>query len=206
MRLNRTMTANVLSLAFFLTLSIAANEDSHHVAVFCGQYAGLRVQGIQSAEAYNVMMRGMFYLLQAGHANIEAMRAGCALLLDMHGAGLANVSLTFEERAAQLYSHAYPSRVVHIVNLRSPWIMRLLFRLIRYFMSKKVRELVTHTSQFETWLQTCPYPATVLPTAWGGTLAQCDLQATLFQLLRERYDNAAKFQLEPEASEDACAH
>ena len=178
-----------------LLLSVAASEESRHVGVVCAQYAGLNVQRIQSEEAYCVLMRGMFYVLQAGHANIAAMRAGCALLLDMQGAGIGNFSLAFEERAAQLYSHAYPSRVVHIVNLRTPLLMRVLFQLIRYMMSKKVRQLVTHTSQLQKWLQQSPYPTTALPEAWGGTLQREILPETLFKLLRERYNNAAKFEL-----------
>lgn len=185
-----------------MMLSVAAGQDSHHMGVFCGNYSGLKVQRIQSEEAYCVLMRGMFYILQAGHANIAAMRAGSAMLLDLKGAGVSNFSLAFEERAAQLYSHAYPSRVVHIVNLRAPLIMRLLFNLIRYMMSKSVRQRVTHTAKLEEWLKQSPYPATALPEAWGGTLPKDALYDTLLRLIRERYDNAAKFKLPSEEDDD----
>ena len=44
-----------------MMLSVASNPESHHMGVFCGRYAGLNVQRIQSEEAYCVLMRGLFY-------------------------------------------------------------------------------------------------------------------------------------------------
>ena len=182
-----------------LLLSIDRIKETG-VGVICARYAALHVQRIHSPEAFHVVLRAMFYVLQASHANVHAMRAGCALLFDMQAAsGLRNFSWAVEDRAAQLYAHAYPTRVVHLVNLRTPWLFRVLFRLLRPLLSQKVRDTTTHTAALHEWLATSPYPRHVLPVEWGGTLQEQRLLKKLKSLLRERYDNAAKFRLSEES-------
>mmetsp|Transcript_6565 Transcript_6565/g.12623 ORF Transcript_6565/g.12623 Transcript_6565/m.12623 type:complete len:158 (+) Transcript_6565:91-564(+) len=63
-----------------LLLSVATVPETG-LGVICARYAALHVHRISSKESYCVLMRAMFYILQATQSKPVHMRAGTALLI-----------------------------------------------------------------------------------------------------------------------------
>lgn len=179
--------------------TIASTAD--HIHLSCLDAATFDATRLKSEEAYAIVSRYAFYVMQACHPNIAAMRAGYVFLCDCHCMKWNNFSYVWQERAAQLYSQGYPGRVVQMVMLQVPLLMRFLFNLVKPLLSKKFRQSIVNTAEREEWLEASPWPPYAVPKEWGGTLEwegndpASVSSSSMLQKLQERYENAAKFKL-----------
>jgi hypothetical protein len=73
--------------------------------------------------------------------------------------------------------------------------------LVKPFLSKKVKDVIQLSAKLEQVQEV--YCKEVLPTAWGGTQQQADMEQALLQALKTRYSNMASFKLQPRPSTSA---
>ena len=155
---------------------------------------------LHSEESYRIQLRGFFYLLQAAQSDISAMRTGMCFLGDCGNCTLRNFDLQLEQRAAQLSSHAYPIRMIHMVILQAPIVVRFFYAVAKaLFLSKKMRQCVTVTARRQGWLELhqAQYPPSVLPVAWGGTVNSESTGNVILHYVQRREYNARHYQLPP---------
>ena len=166
--------------------------------VMCADYAQFLAKTIKSDESYAVLMRGLFYFIQASQPNIGAMRAGLFVLANGKSAGWRNVSLAMDERVLALLSNTYPIRINQIVMMNANILLRLFGNFLRMFVSAKVWEKHVFAGPLDDFLRDSPRYSNqpdALPRAWGGSLEANDLERIVSENLQERYALAAKFTL-----------
>lgn len=165
--------------------------------VFCCNFTNLLAkQRLKSDESIAILMRGFFYIIQAAQPNVAAMRGGIVSLFDGKDAGWHSYSPTMEERAATLYSNAYPMSVVQIVMMNANLLLRFLWAISSVLVSKKVRQRHVFAAGLQSFLETSPYgDKSILPTAWGGLIDLASMEDTISQGLQERYRLAETFEL-----------
>ena len=172
-----------------------ATLDAPHV--FCQDMA--QVVKSRNEEAYAVRVRVLFWLLQAMHCNIPAMRSGVYLVVSVKNASLNNLSLEQDRRNKELYGGAsYPLRIRRIYVWNTSFWIRWFYSLVRLMLRPTVRQR-THfcgnqvdllaMAAGEAWSQDD------LPTSWGGSVSEDDFWDTVRAKLSERYRNAANFSL-----------
>ena len=189
---------------FFPRMLLAMGQDGPASAVvYAMDLAQYDARKLVSEEAHAVVMRTFFYLLQAGQSNVVAMRQGIRVVANYEGLGWHQFSLSGEQRSRQLYSRCYPMRVREMAMMQAHPLVRLLYRLLKPFMSPKVAQVFCCPPHRQAFLEAHAdvYPPTVLPTAWGGRLSPDQWDKRFAHKLRERYHNAAHLQCLPPTNE-----
>lgn len=150
----------------------------------------------KSEESIAITMRGFFYVLQACHSNIPALREGMISILDNKGIGWKNINIRIEENVGGLFALIYPAKVNKVVILNSTRTMRWLYKFLQLFLPKKISQrhafYPDQSSYFEEAKQ---LGEKVLPAVWGGTVTHDDLQTSLRDKLQARYEMMETFKL-----------
>jgi len=181
---------------FILALGGLETEKNTNVHVLSVDYAQFFAKNMKTEEAFQVLMRGIFYYMQACQPNVAAMRAGFVFLANAEKIGWRNFSPQAEERCAGLYSEAYPIRVNKMVMMNSSPILRVFYNICKIFLSKKIRQTILFCGDHKIYLQQSDYVApTLLPTQWGGTVDGDKLQKIVRSKLDERYKAVTAFKL-----------
>jgi hypothetical protein len=190
------------------------NNDRHfqqqHYSVLCYDFSKFKalpkskssnpVSKSKRKEFYAIVMRGYFYHVQACLLDFDTLRAGYAFIGDCTHTKWDNLWFEAEKRASQLYSEAYPMRIREFVMTGAPWFVRLLYTLIRPFVSQKTRDIMNFPAHLSTHLTDREYDLSSVPQAWGGSLSLPEAERTMEERLAERYKNATNFVL-PEDKE-----
>lgn len=141
-------------------------------------------------------MRAFFYSLQATQPNFAAVRAGVRIWGDFHNLSWENFSIQAEQRAAQLYSNCYPLRLVEMALMNAnPWIRMFYQILQRLFLSPKIKQVISLPTNRKAYIKASQVPSYALPVEWVGEQPRSAMLQTMGTNLRERYENAANFQL-----------
>lgn len=181
---------------FILALGGLETEKNTHVHVLSVDYAQFFARKMSCDEAFKVLMRGIFYYMEACQPNIAAMRAGFVFLANADRMGWRNFSPKAEEHCAALYSEAYPIRVNKMIMMNSSPILRVFYNICKVFLSKKIRQTVLFCGDHNKYLQESEYVAPILlPTQWGGTMDLDTLHKVVQNKLKERYKAEAGFKL-----------
>ena len=169
--------------------------DAPHL--FCQDMS--QVANGKSTEAYAVRFRVLFWLLQAMHCNIPAMRSGIYIMVNVADVTWSNLSLEQDRRNKELFSgKAYPVRVRRIVVWNAYSWVRWFYRIVRRMIPSAIRQRTFVCGDKSDLLETGKGEAWTsqdLPTSWGGTINEDVFWETVLAKLRERYDNASKFSL-----------
>lgn len=177
-------------------------DPSSHVV--CVNFAQFLAKRMKTAESHAIVMRFFFYVMQACACNAASIRAGIYWLSQSDGIGLRNFSRESEDRRADFASHTYPLRFKLFVMLSAPWVARVLFQVIRVFMSPKMASRFHLTGgnnkiQSDYLKEKVGLPATALPTLFGGTLDDKEggesMTQAILSKLEERYENMDTFRL-----------
>ena len=177
---------------FFLSLGVLPNQST----VVSVDYSALRARKVKRDESFSVLMRGMFYVMQAGQSNVSAMRSGMSLLADGKNMGWKNSSFQVEEKIAALYSHSYPMHVNHLVLMNVSLLMRAFHNICTVFVTKEHRAKHTFVARLDEYLQqSSVFSSDVLPAAWNGNIDQEKFQQIFNRKLQERYKFAEEFRL-----------
>jgi hypothetical protein len=88
------------------------------------QYSAFLPEAIKTPEDWKTTFAAFYYILDAHHPNIQAMRGGMAMIMEVKGMGWKNFSLEMEKHAAKLYQDAYPVRIKAMVMLNAPKIFQ----------------------------------------------------------------------------------
>ena len=174
---------------------LSMTELANHSTLLCCDHQHFLGAKATSPESHAIIMRGLFYLLQAGNHNIPAIRAGWTLLGDGKGMGWKNFSLPVEQKAAGLYGKAYPVRIQRIIIMNANPLVVFLYNIIKLFLTKKVREKHSFVGELNGYLEASPFPKTVLPKLWNGNVKENEFLQEFSRRLEERYDLVAKFRL-----------
>lgn len=145
---------------------------------------------------YAIMMKAYYYLMQASQPTVEAVREGIEVMILCHGFGWRSFSLELELRAAELYSDSYPVRIKSAALLDGPAIIRIMYNIVKVFLSRKVRGAVQFISQ-KSYLSDKKdvYPAALLHPVLGGECTEQALLDGIEEALRARYDVEETFAL-----------
>jgi CRAL/TRIO domain len=90
------------------------------------QYSAFLPDAIKTPEDWKTTFAAFYYIVDAHHPNIEAMRAGMVMITEVKGMGWKNFSLEMEKHAAKLYQDAYPVRIKAMVMLNAPKIFQVM--------------------------------------------------------------------------------
>jgi CRAL/TRIO domain len=144
-------------------------------------------------EDWKVCYAAFYYLFDAMHPDIVAVRAGIVALFECENAGWKNFSYHLEKHAAHLTQDAYPMRMRSLVVLHAPTIFTVMYALIKPFLSVKVRNAVRLNGTKDQVLQ--DFPKMLIPASWGGVHTKMDKDRAMFDGLKIRYANMATFNL-----------
>ena len=161
----------------------------------------------KNEKAFAVLMRVLFYILQAMNYNALAMRSGYCHLEDSAGFGWRNFSLEIDKCVSQLYfDNAYPVRIRQLGLLSASLLAQGFYKMLSFFLTPSVRKLFIfagnrdefffgkHNNQNEKE-SSIQYIPEVLPKEWGGTVDSQDFVEQVLTRLHKRYENAATFRL-----------
>ena len=172
------------------------NNNNAHTHLLSWDFAQFHAKKMHSEEAFSVLLRGLFYYMQACQPNIAAMRAGICFLANTAHIGWRNFSVQAEEKCAQLYAEAYPIRIKQMAMMNASPILRVFYNICKVFLSKKIRQTVVFCAGHEAFLNQCEYAAPILlPTQWGGTMNVDIMQKMLELKIKQRYKLEESFKL-----------
>lgn len=186
-----------------LAVEQASSSSAAHVtACCCAKFFARDIRVQQGSkgkpESLAITMRGVYYVLQACHGSLPAMRAGMISIMDNQHCGWRNFNLRVEECVGSLFAQVYPARVNQVVMLGASWTTRLLYRLLSVLFPKKLRQRHVFFADCEAYLASSSFTKVdhqALPVKWGGLVDAAALEDSLRQKLQARYDLAAKFKL-----------
>ncbi|CAB9516304.1 tocopherol transfer protein-like [Seminavis robusta] len=168
-----------------------AKEESHYVSTW--DYSAFLPVNIATPEDWKTCVASFYYLLDACHPDITAMRNGLVMLTEAQGLGWKNFSLEMEKRAAHLYQDAYPVRYQAMIMLHPPKIFEAMYALVKPFLNKKIKDCIQLSGNLEQ--VQAKFTKEVLPTTMGGTQTQEDMEQAMLEALKTRYANMASFKL-----------
>lgn len=170
--------------------------DSKGRSVTYWQFDKFTANKVKTPEDWKAVMGGFFYFFHALQPNIGSIREGVVWVGDCKGVGWANFNMELEKRAGAFYSHCYPFRIKEMVMLDTPRIFSVFYGLIKVFLSKKVRSVVSMQPKAK-YLETQKDVLTkdILPPSAGGTFLVDNFLTKTEELLKERFENAASFKL-----------
>lgn len=180
-------------------LAVTALTDEQHLV--CFSLAKFCMRNLRTSESLAITMRGFYYVLQACHYNIAAMRVGLICVMDGKQFGWKNFNFRVEEHVTSLFAKVYPVRVNQVVMLNANLALRVFFSVFKLFLPKKMvqRHILypDRDSYFQQQSMTTTNPITknALPVEWDGMVDAAPVQQSIRQKLQARYDLVAKFKL-----------
>ena len=168
-------------------------DDSSVTACSTGKFY---TRNVRSPESLAIAMRGFFYVLQACHSTIPAMRAGMVSVLDNQGAGWKNLNVRVEHNVASLFAMVYPARVNQVVMINCSRTLRVVYKFIKLFLPSKMTQRHEFYADLNSFLDTTTQiDKKVLPTEWKGLVSESDLEESFRHKLQARYELEATFAL-----------
>ena len=166
-----------------------ANQVDYGAHVWC-QNLRYAVNPSTVEEAYAVRCRILFYVLQASHGNLPAMRAGFYLFLNCDAVTWRNLNMEQDRRNKDLWGgKAYPVRLrrVYIWNL-PVWARIFYYMVAILILSPKIRKRIIMCSGMDhLWQVRCRlenegdhWLTEHLAASWGGKVPDHDITETFF--------------------------
>lgn len=181
----------------FPQLLVGFGRDPDGAAILCTDLSAYVTSRLNCEEAYAVAMRFFFYVLQATQSDVVSMRQGVRGIVDVSNLTWRNFSVEAEKRSAQLYARSYPVRVKKMTLMGAHVLVRLFYNLLRMtgLLPTKVARAFEFPAHQGIYLRSTGIDQANLPLGWGGTQTVESLQLCVTEKMKERYENAAMFQL-----------
>ena len=175
------------------TSSTTSTTSTTNPQVLCFAYRNFNAQVMKhSKEALAIYLRAAYYVLNASQYKLSALRSGLAVIVDCQGMNPnRNYSRQAEIQARELFIHGYPIRIHTSAMLQTFTLMRILYQLIKPFLSRKLVQVLCAPSNGVEYL--AQWPKEALPSAWGGTCP--DFLETIVQRLQKRQQIMDTFRL-----------
>eukprot|EP00899_Mesostigma_viride_P008292 jgi/Mesvir1/17464/Mv08735-RA.1 len=167
--LSITNPVNVAILSSFIR---PAGRDHEGRTVLFLDYASFHPRKFETPEQWTDLVQAIMVWCSAACSDIEEVRRGCVVVVNMEGFGWSNFSLEMERRAAILYQDGLPLRLKAIYLLRPPLLVHAVIAACKVFLKQKLRERLCLVRSLEALHAFVPPES--LPTCIGGTYNEYD--------------------------------
>mmetsp|Transcript_46980 Transcript_46980/g.110646 ORF Transcript_46980/g.110646 Transcript_46980/m.110646 type:complete len:269 (-) Transcript_46980:135-941(-) len=121
---------------------------------------------LKTEEDWRLYLKNIALNLQSMSPTLSHVRRGMCSIVDQKGAGWANFDRAVEKRKSLLYQDAFPIKVKQAFVVNPPFLVSMLFKIAKLFVSAKILRRVVFVSAEELMQR---FGMALLPPELGGT-------------------------------------